>query len=229
MTIAAAPMFDTQERATPPAGSRSVGVLAIATGIAALALLANHPGGGATTFADVLKEEASNRLMDGIVHGGFIAVLALQMVCYAVFSRRLGLQRSAALAGLIFFAIGAAFLAGSMVLDGLVTPAVAAKYLAAPAKIEFAKSLFVLIGTLIGFFMPLGLMFQSAAIAAWGWALVASGMSRVLGVIALIAGVGLAALLATSFAAMNPFVLMGAMAVMAAWAMAVGAMLLRSK
>ena len=226
MTIAAAPMFDTQERATPPA-RRSVGVLAIATGIAALALLANHPGGTATTFADVLKEEAANRLADGIVHGGFIAVLALQMVCYAVFSRRLGLQRTAALAGLIFFAIGAAFLAGSMMLDGLVTPAVAAKYLAAPAKIEFAKSLFVLIGTLIGFLMPLGLMFQSAAIAAWGWALVASGLSRVLGVIAMVAGAGLVAVLATSFAAMNPFVLMGAMAVMAAWAMTVGATLLR--
>ena len=75
-----------------------------------------------------------------------------------------------------------------------VTPAVAAKYLAAPAKIEFAKSLFVLIGTLIGLLMPLGLMFQSAAIAAWGWALVASRMSRVLGVIAMIAGVGLVAL-----------------------------------
>jgi hypothetical protein len=228
MTIAAAPMFDTQERATPPA-TRSVGVLAIATGIAALALLANHPGGGAATFADVLKEEASNRLADGIVHGGFIAVLALQMVCYAVFSRRLGLQRNAALAGLIFFAIGAAFLAGSMVLDGLVTPAVAAKYLAAPAKIEFAKSLFVLIGTLIGFLMPLGLMFQSAAIAAWGWALVASGMSRVLGVIALIAGAGLVALLATSFAAMSPLVLMGGIGATALWAMAVGVVLIRAR
>ncbi len=227
MTIASMTMNEATERTVPPA-NRSVGLLAIATGVAALALLANHPGGAATTFADVLKEEASNRLADGIVHGGFIAVLALQMVCYAVFSWRLGLQRISALAGLIFFAIGAAFLAGSMVLDGLVTPAVAAKYLAAPAKIEFAKSLFVLIGTLIGFLMPLGLMFQSAAIAAWGWALVASGMSRVLGVIALIAGAGLVAALATSFAAMNPFVLMGAMAMMAAWAMAVGAVLLRA-
>jgi hypothetical protein len=219
-------MSDTTERATT-SSTRSAGILAIATGIAAVALLANHPGGEAHDFAGVLRDEAANRVMDAAVHGGFIAVMAMQTVCYAILSARIGFSRAASVAGFVFFAFGVAFLSASMVLDGLVTPAVAAKYLAAPNKIEFARSLFVLIGALIGFLMPLGLAFQSAAIACWGWALAASGVSRAAGVFALALGAVALAALATSFTAMNPLVLMGAIAATSVWAVVAGIVLLR--
>jgi hypothetical protein len=215
-------MSDTTETST-----RGAGILAIATGITAFALLANHPGGTAHDFAGVLREEAANRVMDAVVHGGFIAVLALQTVCYAIFSARIGFSRAATVAGLIFFAFGVAFLSASMVLDGLVTPAVAAKYLAAPNKIEFAKSLFVLIGTLIGFLMPIGLAFQSAAIACWGWAFIASGLSRAAGVFGLALGTAALAALASSLTAPNPLVLMGAITATSLWAVVTGTVLLR--
>jgi hypothetical protein len=218
-------MSDTTERTAP--STRGAGILAIATGIAAFVLLANHPGGSAHDFAGVLRDEAANRVMDAAVHGGFIAVLALQTVCYAIFSARIGFSRATAVAGFVFFAFGVAFLSASMVLDGLVTPAVAAKYLAAPNKIEFAKSLFVLIGALIGVLMPIGLAFQSAAIACWGWALTASGLSRAAGLFGLALGVIALAALATSFIAMNPFVLMGAIAATSVWAVVAGIVLLR--
>src|SRR6185369_6450275 len=94
--------------------ARGAGWLAIATGIAGVALLASHPGGAATDFAGVLREEAANRAMDAVVHGGFVIVLALQMVCYALLSARLGLTRGAVMAALVFFAFGAAFLSASM-------------------------------------------------------------------------------------------------------------------
>jgi hypothetical protein len=207
--------------------TRGAGILAIATGIAAIALLANHPGGEAHDFAGVLREEAANRVMDAAVHGGFIAVLALQMVCYAILSARIGFSRMVVAAGIVFFAFGVAFLSASMVLDGLVTPAIAAKYLAAPNKIEFARSLFVLIGALIGFLMPIGLAFQSAAIACWGWALVASRTSRAGGVFALALGAAALAALASSLGGMNPLVLMGAIAATSAWAIVAGIVLLR--
>ena len=219
-------MSDTTERAAP-SSTRGAGILAIATGIAAVALLANHPGGEAHDFAGVLREEAANRVMDAAVHGGFIAVLALQTLCYAIFSARIGFSRATAMAGLIFFAFGTAFLSASMVLDGLVTPAIAAKYLAAPDKLEFARSLFVLIGALIGFLMPIGLAFQSAAIACWGWALVASRPSRAAGVFALALGIAALAALASSLAGMNPLVLMGAIAATSVWAVVAGIVLLR--
>jgi len=208
--------------ATP---ARTAGILSIATGIATVALLANHPGGDAHTFADVLKDEAANRTMDAIVHGGFVVVLALQAICYATLSARIG---RGAIAGLVFFAFGAAFLSASMVLDGLVTPALAVKYLAAPGKIEFAKSLFALVGTLIGLLMPIGLAFQSAAVAGWGVALMTSGISRVAGVIGLALGVTAFVALAATAGAMNPLVLMGVLAVTALWAVVAGIVLLRA-
>src|SRR6185312_1492061 len=152
-----------------------------ATGIAGFALLAFHPGEGAKTFADVLQSEASNRAADALVHGGFIVVLALQTVCYATFTRMFG-SRVSGLAAFVLFAFGVAFMCGSLLMDGLVTPAIAARYVGKPDKIETARTLFVLIGTMISLLMPIGLAFQSAAIAAWGWALSASG-SRVAGAI----------------------------------------------
>ncbi len=228
LTIAATTPFDQTEPTVAPR-SRAVGMLAIASGLAALALLASHPGGTAQTFSDVLKNETANRLLDGIVHGGFIAVLGLQLVCYSVFSARLGLSRATAIAGLVFFAMGAAFLSGSMVIDGLATPAIAARYLAVPAKLEYARSLFVLMGTLVSFLMPIGLMFQSAAIIAWGGALTASGMARLIGVLGMAAGTVMLAASASSFVAPSPLVLMVTIAGTAAWSLAVGAVLMRAR
>jgi hypothetical protein len=206
------------------APARTAGILSIATGIATVALLANHPGGDAHTFADVLKDEAANRSMDAIVHGGFVVVLALQAICYATLSARIG---RGAIAGSVFFAFGAAFLSASMVLDGLVTPALAVKYLAAPQKIEFAKSLFALVGTLIGLLMPIGLAFQSAAVGGWGVALLTSGISRIGGMIGLALGATAFVALAATAGAMNPLVLMGVLAVTALWAVVAGFVLLR--
>jgi hypothetical protein len=205
---------------------RGVGLLSIATGIAAFALLAFHPDDAAKTFADVLRNEAAGRARDAMVHGGFVVVLALQTICYAALSARIGWTRVSALAGLVLFAFGTAFLSASMVLDGLATPALAARYLSEPEKIDFARALFRLVGTLIGVLMPLGLAFQSAAIAAWGWGLIASGVSRLAGVLGLALG---GAAFAGIVAAPNPLGLMAGIAATSLWAIVVGVALFRNR
>jgi hypothetical protein len=203
-----------------------IGLLTIATGFAAFALLAAHPEQNARTFAEVIQNEAAGQLVAAIVHGGFIVVLGLQVVCYAVFSGRLGLHRPAAVAGLVFFAIGMAFFCGSLLMDGLVTPAVAARYIAKPDKIESARVLFVLMGTMTSFLMPIGLTFQSAGVAAWGWALAARG-HRAAGLFGLVAGGVMVAALIASFALMNPLIMMAAIATTGVWAIVAGTMMLR--
>ena len=61
---------------TPPRDGKPItGAVLIATAAASLVLLVNHPGGQARDFAGVLQEEAANRMMDALVHGGFVAVL----------------------------------------------------------------------------------------------------------------------------------------------------------
>ena len=134
--------------------------------------------------------------------------------------------RGATIAGLVFFALGVVFMSFSLLLDGLAVPAIAARYVPHPDKIESARVIFVLIGTLVSFLMPIGLAFQSAAIAAWGWTLTASG-SRAAGLFALALGGAMLAGIAFGVVAMNPMILMGAIVGTALWALVAGATMLR--
>jgi hypothetical protein len=208
--------------------ARMTGAVALATGIAGIVLLALHPEPAAKDFAGRLAGEAATRGMDAIVHGGFVLVLAVQIVCYAVFSQRIGRGRVPALAAIVFFAIGAAFFSAALVLDGLAAPAIAVRYLAKPDKIEFARALYVLIGTLVSLLQPLGIAFQGAAVALWGWALAGHG-ARAGGVFALLLGVALIGAAGAAVVAGNPLPLMAAIVGTAVWAVAVGLGMMRRR
>ena len=205
--------------------SRGVGILLVATAIASVALLLNHPGDHATDFAGVLKEEAANQMINGVVHGGFIVVLAVQLACYAIFTGRIG-ARPLAIAGMTFFALGAALQIGSLVVDGLMLPQIAARYLAAPPdRLPFARSLFSLCGTAVMILMPMGLLFQGVGVASWGGALMrvarsAGMLTFLLGAVVMAAVVG-----AASTGAM--MLLMIAIALLALWALIAGVTLFR--
>jgi hypothetical protein len=216
------------DRTTQPGSDRPTGILLIGAAVVSLALLAAHPGDHAGNFTEVLKNEAAQRIIDALVHGGFIIILAVQCVCYARFSQRLGVHRMAAVAGLIFFAIGSAFLGFSMLLDGLVTPAIAARYLPTPDKVENARSLFVLIGALIGFLMPFGLGFQSAGVAAWGWALIEGGTARITGALGLTLGLAALAALGAFNVVPQPFAWILALLATMLWAFVAGIWLLKT-
>jgi hypothetical protein len=197
-------------------GERTAGILLLLTGIASVALLAAHPGETATNFAGVLKEEAANRAIAGIVHGGYIAVLVVQIVGYAKLSAQLDLRRLLPLAGIVLFTAGTVFLSASLFLDGLVIPALAARYADVPAKIESARTLFVFCETAIGFLMPIGLAFQGAAIASWGAAL--WRQSRVAGTIGILFGLLMLGALAANLARPNPAFVMGSLVGPMLWA-----------
>jgi hypothetical protein len=210
---------------TNDSGERIAGILLLFTALASIALFAAHPGETASAFAAVLKEEAANRNMAAVVHGGYIAVLALQVIGYAKLSARLDLRRLLPLAGLVFFAAGAAFLSASLLLDGLVIPALATRYADAPAKIEAARTLFVFCETAIGFLMPMGLAFQGAAIASWGAALWRG--SHIAGAIGLLFGLGMLGALAANIARPNPLLVMGSLIVPMLWAFVAASQMIR--
>ena len=206
---------------TLPAG-RPAGIALLVLAAASLGLLANHPAAANSTFADVLRGEAASRGVDALVHGGFIAVLGAQLVCLAVLSMRIGPQRIASLSGWLLTAIGAAFLMLSMLLDGLVTPAIAARFVDVVERQGEARTLFVLLGTVIGFLMPIGLLFQAAGMASWSAALVrGDGLLHGTGLF----GFAAAALVIVGIAATAgrvAHVLIGAIVVVAAWYALVG-------
>jgi hypothetical protein len=199
-------------------------------GLATLVLLANHPASAAHDFAGVLREEAGNQLADGIVHGGFIFVLATLIVCFAQLARLLGSGRAPVVVMTVAFTIGCAALMGSMLVDGLVIPAVAARYLnvVAPEQLAAAKALFVFAGTLISVLMPMGIAFQSVAMLSLGALLVAGPpRHRGTGIAGVSLGTVILVLLAATAAGMPPHVLLLSIALTAGWYLILAALLWR--
>lgn len=136
---------------------------------ATLTLLANHPAGGGHTIVELMRAEASHQLADALVHGGFILTLSALIVCFVFLSRELGLGRVPAVIGLVTFSIGCGALMASMILDGLVIPALAQRFTATSGSDTLiqASTLFIFAGTVIRFLMPMGLLFQAVAILSW--------------------------------------------------------------
>jgi hypothetical protein len=211
----------------PTQSRRLAGAFALC-GLGTLVLLANHPASAARDFAGVLREEAANQLMDGLVHGGFIFVLAALIVCFVLLARRLGCGRVAVVVTVVAFCIGCGAFMASMLVDGLVIPAVAARYVDvdAPEKLAAAKALFVFAGALISFLMPLGIAFQSIAMMSLGGLFVAGPpRRRVAGLAGVSFGALILVLLVGSPAHMASHVLLGSIALIAVWYFVLAALL----
>ena len=210
--------------AAGPSSDRVIGALTIASAIAGFALLAAHPAEQAHNFAEVVQQEARQQMQDLIVHGGYILVLSLQILCFGFFSSRLSGARIAAGAAKTFFAIGAAWICVSLLFDGLVTPAIATRYVNQP---DAAHPLFVLISAVVRYVMPIGLTFQALAVACWGIAMLSSRL-RISGAIASLLGAGLLAAVAIGALGGMPVAYVGAFAAMALWPLIAGVVLLRA-
>jgi len=188
--------------------------------LATLTLLANHPMAGAHTFADLIKAEARNQFVDGLVHGGFIATLSVLIVCFVFLSRALGMARVAVAAAFVAFCIGCGALMGSMILDGFVIPAIAVRFSAMGSAdaLTRAETLFILCGALIRFLMPMGLLFQGVAMLSWSSVIVGNrGWRLAVGMLGVVGGVLLIGALLAAVPRLREHVLLGGIVVLAAW------------
>jgi hypothetical protein len=130
----------------------------------------------------------------------------------------------------VTFCIGSAALMASMLVDGLVIPGVAARYVNvdAPEKLTAAKAVFVFAGTLITFLMPLGLAFQSISMLSLGGLLIAGPpQRRAAGTFGTGAGILILAAVAAAPAAMAAHVLLGGIVLIALWYFVLAALLWR--
>lgn len=203
-----------------------------ACSVATFTLLANHPGGGALTFADLLKSEAANQFMDGVVHGGFIVTLSALIVCFIYLARYLGATRFAVTVGMVAFCIGAGATMLSMIADGFATPAVAARFAmdTTPDKLAMARTILIVFGNFIRFLMPMGLLFQALAMACWSFVIVRRrGLGRVAGGLGILFGAAIIAGVLAMPAAMGEHVMLVAIVLQGAWYLAVAAFLAIAK
>lgn len=194
-----------------------------------LALLANHPRPGAHGLVAVINDEAAHQVIDGVVHGGFIVTLVALIICFLLLSRILGSRSTPVVIGLTCFCVGCGALMGAMVMDGLVTPAIAVRLLGAD-ELQTAKALFLLIGTLVGLLMPGGLLFQSAAIFSWSAVIIkGSGTRRAVGAFGLVVAVSFFVAIFALPAAMAAHVIIGTILLQSIWYFGIAAVLLSSK
>ena len=194
--------------------------LSIGFGLCALtsfALMANHPRGVAGNFSDVLRDEASNRVIDAVVHGGYIANLVTLIICFVFLSRNLGSTRLPVVIGLVCFCTGSGSLMASMLLDGFATPAIAARF-AGTADLQPARTLFILLGTLIGALMPMGLLLQSVGMLGWS-SVIAQGhrLGRAVGVLGLVIAIVLISAIVAAPARMAMHVVLAGVALQSLW------------
>jgi hypothetical protein len=193
--------------------------------LASLTLLANHPGGNPGSFADLIKDEAAHQVIDGVVHGGFAITLVALTICFVLLSRLLGLGKSSVVIGLVCFSTGCGALIASMVLDGFVTPAIAVRF-AGVDDLQPAKTLFIVVGTLIRFLMPMGLLFQFVAMLGWSWAIVKRpGLSRAVGLFGSLVAIILIVAIFAIPTAMAAHVILGGLALQGIWYLAIAALL----
>jgi hypothetical protein len=199
--------------------------------LATLLLLANHPGNGAHSLADLIKSEARNQLIDGLVHGGFIVILGALIVCFVFLSRYLGAARTPVVIGLVAFCIGSGALMASMTLDGFATPAIAVRLAGTDSADNpvMAKTLLILVGALVRILMPMGMLFQSAAMFSWSSVIVRHRglLPRAAGAFGLAVAVSLIVAVVAVPTAMATHVLLSGIVLQAIWYFALAAVLFR--
>src|SRR3984957_5188806 len=124
-----------------------------------------------------------------------------------------------------WFCAGCAALTASMMLDGFATPAIAVRF-AGVDDLQPAKTLFILVGTLIRLLMPMGLLFQFVSMLSWSGAIVKRpGLSRGVGVLGSVVAIILIVAIFAIPTAMAAHVILGGMALQAVWYWAIAALL----
>jgi hypothetical protein len=196
--------------------------------LASLTLLASHPSGSPGRFADLVRDEAAHQVIDGVVHGGFVVTLVALIICFVLWSRFVGLAKPPVVIGLVCFCVGCGALIASMVLDGFATPAIAVRF-ASTDDLQPAKTLFVLVGTLIRFLMPMGLLFQFVAMLSWSSVIVKGpGLARAVGLVGLVAPIFFVVAIFTVPSVMAAHVILAGVALQAIWYLAIAALLFKS-
>jgi hypothetical protein len=115
-----------------------------------------------------------------------------------------------------------------MVLDGFATPAIAVRFVGTD-DLQPAKTLFVLVGTLIRFLMPMGLLFQFVAMLSWSSVIVKGpGLARAVGLVGLVAPFFLVVAIFAVPSVMAAHVILAGVALQAIWYLAIAALLFKS-
>ena len=222
-------------QATAPLPShRRQAALAIActTGLVLFAL-SHHPVvSKASSVQESLAQLASLQLMDGLVHGVLIVMLAVLAAGFGVFSALLGRRRAPVIVAMAAYGLGCCLVLGAMLLDGFVVPELARQFSAAPqSEVDVAYIVLRVIGTIIQVLTKAGLLSMCAAFLAWAYALAFAPVypwSRWCAALGVAAGLFPGLFILVADVRLTPASLMAIFGVHSIWNLGVAAVLIRS-
>jgi len=211
-------------------GTRSAGAaIAVATVVSTIVVAMDRSGGGSNPL-QILQGIAGLTLLKEMVHGVAIASVCAYAFGYISLSRRLGLQRPLVLTGLVVYLIGCVAMVAATLLDGFVTPHVAADAIRAtdPGRIQFAYDLVHYIGVVLNDAAKLGWILQAVGAAAWSTVLLGQrGAARMVGALGWASSGLVCVLVAVSAVNMSMTSLLGVLVAQLVWNLAAAVYLFR--
>ena len=209
-------------------GSRTAGfAIAIAT-VASTIFVALDRGASGHTPAETLQSIADLQTLKQLVHGVAIASVCVYAFGYAALSRQLGLHRPQVLAGLVAYLTGCVAMIAATLLDGFVTPHIAADAAgAAPERLRFAYDLIHFLGLVLTDFARAGWLLQAAGALAWSLVLLRdSGLPRAIGAVGVLSSVLVGVAVTVSGANMSMGALLGILLSQLVWNLAAAVLLI---
>jgi hypothetical protein len=208
----------------------AAGIAIACCAVVTIFAVAHHPTVSARAPAEAMAAMVRVATPDRIVHGVLIAIMAVLLFGFSVFSLRRGLHRATSIAGLIAYAAGVIALTGAGLIDGFLVPAIAERYArASPEAIKTTIPLLLVGALTIQILSKFGIVAMSTAVAFWSADLVATpGVLRATGVIGFVSGI--VAVVFLVFAGnLNPHSLGAIVTAQAVWYLAVAVLLVRGR
>jgi hypothetical protein len=178
-----------------------------------------------------MRELAAGATFNGRIHGVLIALYLCIAVGFTGLTRRLGFQRPAATAGLVFYLAGTLAMASAAVINGFALGIFAGRYpnVSADQTAALASSI-NMAGSISGVWAGIGAVGSSTAILAWSSLLVRRGGGlRLIGVGGILLGLATIAMLVSGTLILNVHGFLLLVVSQAVWTIAIGAALLRDQ
>src|SRR4051812_20441625 len=190
-----------------------------------------HPQLNSHDLTSVMSELAAGATFNGWVHGALIALYLCIATGFVGLSRRLGFERPAATAGLVFYSAGTLAMMGAAVINGFALGIFAGRYPDfGPDKAAALASSINMAGSIAAVWAGIGAVATSAAILAWSWLLVTrAGGLRIIGGAGLALGLATIAMLVSGTLILNVHGFILLVVSQAAWSIAIGLALVRNE
>lgn len=208
---------------------RTAGIILIASSVLAVLFMAHHPTAETHDAAALAADIGGKVWLSRLVHGGLIALIAVQLFAFTVFCRWVGAERTTVGAGLIAYAIGTGAMIGAALISGFVVSDLATHYANEGAS-ESKTFVDLLRLSMTGnqALANLGVFAMSTAIVLWALALFRTRRPMWVAVVGLLTGLLPAIALAAGLIHLNVVGMLLVVIAQTVWNLSVGVLLVRA-